>query len=555
MANSDSVLTKLCSENVYMDNLFHILGVGIDVTPRKLRRRREDIDSAHEFGEDAWRNQFKHLLGNCEIPTYQEVCDAFARIENPEERIVSEFFWFWPTGDGDSSLDDLLAGRKLAAIKAWENGEYAYGKARTISIHNLAVVYHLYAIDAELQAIADGGKVPDDYHSKMCSYWDKSFSYWEQLADNDDFWDLFAARIKEFDDPRLTDDFVRRFRAEFPVAFDNINAHIAAEYAKLGAYTDAERHVNYMLKTMSGMDDVQSTLNVLFEPMESMVKRLINNFDSKVAQSPRQGLECTKSLLAETDEIRRVAVGLLSEGQKIRTGLLSEIAWACNRYQVAYGSETKDWEACLDVLEQLRSLACTPELKKTIGANIATISKNIEFKKLEDTCLCCGKANVKTKKTVHLHTRITFEDTWRNLDIDVAMCNSCKLWHSLRILISAVLCIGIGILLGVWFYNACNMGSYYSRYRNDTAFGWLIFADIILCLVGFNFYLHVERDKIFRLKRDPRIASARDEKFHYGAMSQDLARSIVWIRDRVIGWGIMLIIIGIIGGLATICGC
>ena len=54
MANSDSVLTKLCTENVYIDNMFHILGVGIDVTPRKLRRRREDFDSANEFGEEAW---------------------------------------------------------------------------------------------------------------------------------------------------------------------------------------------------------------------------------------------------------------------------------------------------------------------------------------------------------------------------------------------------------------------------------------------------------------------------------------------------------------------
>ena len=119
MAQGDSILKKLCTENVYMDNVFHILGIGTNVTPRKLRRRREDIDAAHEFGGDSWNGQFKHLLGNCEVPTYQEVCDAFDRIENPEERIVSEFFWFWPTSDSDTSLDTLLEGHKSAAIEAW----------------------------------------------------------------------------------------------------------------------------------------------------------------------------------------------------------------------------------------------------------------------------------------------------------------------------------------------------------------------------------------------------------------------------------------------------
>lgn len=428
MANSDSVLTKLCTENVYMDNLFHILGVGIDVTPRKLRRRREDIDSAHEFGEEAWGNQFKHLLGNCEIPTYQEVCDAFARIENPEERIVSEFFWFWPTADGDSSLDDLLAGRKSAAIKAWENGEYAYGKARTISIHNLAIVYHLYAIDAELQSIADGGNVPDDYHSKMCSYWDKSFSYWEQLADNDDFWDLFAERVRQLDDPRLTGGFVRRFRQEFPIAFDNINAKLAADYAKLEAYADAKRHVDYMLKTMSGLDDVQSTLNVLFEPMEQRVSRLIDNYDVKAKENPSDGLKFAENLLKETAEIRRTAEALLKEDQRIRTGIFTKIVSACNRYQVLYGNKTDDWDGCLKLLVRLKEIACTEESKKVIDGNIETVNGNLKYAKTESHCWFCKTAKTTTHFDLRMYGDVVKSGNrtqWRSLTIPIPACDSC----------------------------------------------------------------------------------------------------------------------------------
>ena len=436
MTKSDSVLAKLCTENVYMDNMFHILGVGIDVTPRKLRRRREDIDSAHELGEEAWRNQFKHLLGNCAIPTYQEVCDAFSRIENPEERIVSEFFWFWPTGDGDSSLEDLLAGRKPNAIKAWERGEYAYGKSRIISIHNLAVVYHLYAIDAELQSIAYGGNVPDDYRSKMCSYWDKSFSYWEQLADNDDFWDLFAERVRQFDDPRLAGGFVRRFRQEFPIAFDNINAKLAVEYAKLDVYADAKRHADYMLKTMSGLDDVQSMLNVLFDPMEQKVNRLIDNYDIKARESPSDGLKLADNLLKETEGIRRIAEALLKKGQRIRTVIVTKIVAACNRYQVWYGNKTDDWDGCLRILEFIRPMACTADSESLINKNLTTVRDNIRRDEEENVCLRCKKhkrdCSQFAPQTVKLYGNVQKDPsrqgrvTFSIRKIMVPRCKDCK---------------------------------------------------------------------------------------------------------------------------------
>ena len=431
MIDNSSILKRMCNKKVYMDNVFHILGVGINVTPRKLRRRHEDLDTAHELGGASWDCEFKHLLGNCEVPTYQEVDEAFSRIENPEERIVSEFFWFWPVDDNDSSLDALLLGRKAQAIKVWESGEYAYGKTRLISIHNLAILYHLYAIDAELQALSAGGSIPADFHAKMCGYWDKSFAYWEQLADNDDFWDLFSHRVNEFNDPRLTGSFVRRFRAEFPVAFDNINAYLAADYAKLEAYTDAKRHVEYMLKTMSGLDDVQSTLNVLFEPMEGKVKRLVDNFDAKIKQSPKQGLEFAKALLDDTDEIRRIAVGLLSEGHKIRTGLLSEIAGACNRYQVAYGNETKDWKSCLEALMQLRSFACTPELKKTVESNIAIVKDNLEFKTLREMCWICKTNKACVNYGIDMYGEVCHDwfsrrITWRHLKVNIPICSACN---------------------------------------------------------------------------------------------------------------------------------
>lgn len=550
MSEPNSILMRFCTENVYHDNIFHLLGLRTTATPRQVRRRREDFESAKTLGADTWRAAFKHLMGTRTIPTPEEVDEAFDRLEDPEFRLVSEFFWPWPMDD-DRAIDLLVDGRKNEAFGIWEHEALGCGKRRTIAKHNLAVVYHLYALDAELQILDGDGYAPPDFKEKMLSYWEKCISYWEGLADNDDLWDLYETRMREFDDPRLTGGFVRRFRSEFPVAFDNINARLAARYAKLSRFDDAKRHVDYMCRTMSGLDDVQENMNIIFNPMEKRVALLVGGYDEKVKNGPQQGFECACRLMKETEEIRRVAEGMLKDGQRIRTGIFTQIVTSCNRYLVQYGNKTEMWDACLKMLESLQKMACTPESKKLVDGNIETIRNNIRHEKQKTTCLCCGRENVTAKKTVHLHTRITFDDTWRNLDVDVCMCKTCQFWHGFRIFLAFVLSVGLGILIGVGLYSACDMGAYSARSRYEDAFiAWLI-MEIIACIAIFNFYLHIERDKIFKLKTHPRIAAARKKKFHYGAMSQELAGAIVWIRNRVI----MLLLIGIFVGIVWICGC
>lgn len=555
MAAMSSTLMRLCNENVYNDNVFHLLGLRTTATPRQIRRKRDDFESAKALGLESWREAFKHLMGNRPIPTSEDVEEAFNHLEDPEYRIVSEFFWMWPLGDDDHALDELADGRRNNALSIWEQEALGFGKKRTIAQHNLAVAYQFYALDAELQALDNGGYMPQEFRTKMLSYWEKSFSYWEEIADNDELWEIFESRMREFDDPRLTGGFIRRFRAEFPVAFDNINAQLAARYAKGSHFGDAKRHVEYMSRTMSGLDDVQENMNIIFTPMEQRVDLLIDGYEEKVKTNPKQGLEYANKLLAETEEIRRVAEGLLKENQRIRTGIFTKIVSACNRYQVQYGNKTEEWEGCRNLLLRLKEIACTPESKKIVEKNIETVDGNIKYDKLQNNCLCCGREGVKSKKTVHLHTRIVFGNEWRNLDVDVCMCRMCQFWHSFRIVSSFIVITVIGLLSGIGLYGACGMDERLVRYRHEDSYYTCLIILIVSCIAAFNAYLHFERDQISKFKSHPRIEAARKEKFHYGAMSQDLAGLIIWIRDHVIGWGIAILALSLLGGLASICGC
>lgn len=46
----DNSLKHVCTARVYLDNPFHLLGVPTTATPRQIRRRMEDLESAHALG-------------------------------------------------------------------------------------------------------------------------------------------------------------------------------------------------------------------------------------------------------------------------------------------------------------------------------------------------------------------------------------------------------------------------------------------------------------------------------------------------------------------------
>lgn len=500
MSQASSMLMKLCTENLYADNIFHLLGVSIMATPRQIRRKREDFDSAKIMGRESWEREFRHIMGNRSIPTQDEINDAFGHLEDPEYRIVSEFFWVWPTSDEDVAINDLFLGRKRNALQKWEQDALSVGKKRLIAQHNLAVLYHFYALDAELQILACDDYVPEEFRKAMCSYWDKAFAYWENLADNDDFWSIYESRMRAFDDPRLTDRFLRTFRAEFPIAFDNINALVAARYAKLSRFEDAKRHIEYMSRTMSGLDDVQENMNIIFTPMEHRIDLLVDGYETKVKVNPIQGLECANKLLEETEEIRRIAKGLLKENQRIRTGIFTKIVSACNRFLVAYGNKTEDWNDVLKVLVSLHDIACTPDSKKIVESNIETVKNNIKYEETESRCWFCKTEKASTHFDLRMYGDVqrTFnQKRWRSLVIPIPSCEGCCRRFSITRII-------LNIIMPFTLIAAVMAGS--------AADSWLVGVGVVVLMIVTYAFLSADN----KCEEYPAVKAAKEKGFRVG---------------------------------------
>lgn len=379
-----TAVMRLCTERVYSDNPFHLLGLRTNAMPRQIRRRHEDLDAAREMGDAAWRAEFGYLLGTREAPTAEEVEEAFARLGDAESRLLAEFFWMWPMQDQDVAIEALAAGEKTVAFDLWERAALGFGRTRLVARHNLAVVYHLYAIDAEVQAIAATEPIPEDFSRTMLSYWEQAFRHWEALADDDAFWELFEERMRAFDDPRLTGGFIRRLRRDFPVAFDNVNASLAVRYAESGRFDEARRHVDAMRRTMSGLDDVAQNLTHIFAPVEKRLSMLTAQYEARVSKNPLEGKACFQELLAQADAFTRLATGLLDKGDPIRVRILSTIFNAANGYLIAYGNKTKTWAECLTLNAKLAPFACTNDLYTRYTKNTKVLKSNARQARIDE---------------------------------------------------------------------------------------------------------------------------------------------------------------------------
>lgn len=440
MNREASILSLMCNEGVYRRNAFHILGLQTNASARDIRHRKEDLDSANELGRQSWSKEFSHWLSASEIPSYPQVSEAFEFIEDPANRVVSEFFWVWPTGEKDSAVKDFLAGRRDVAIKAWLDDSRSYGRRRSVALHNLAVVYHALAIEGELATIS--GVIDLAESCKTIEYWRKCFAYWEEIADDDDFWDLYEQRMRELDDPRLTSGFIRRIRQEFPIAFDDINARIAFLYAKQGNQRDARRHVEYMKKTMSDIDDVTQSLDKLFEPLENQIARVVTGCRARVAKNAEEGASCVEEVLDASADIVMAAEYLLDITNARRQRILSDIFESCNSFLVAFGNQTKKWDICLRLNNRLMPLACTQALQDRVTQNQKIIQENFDQQKLDSICAGCGRRDGqkrliggvvrvgKQKVKLYGNVRRNYESfggvTYSTLEIDVPCCDKCK---------------------------------------------------------------------------------------------------------------------------------
>ena len=100
------VLLDACTPYIYIHNAFRISGLPVDASTRDIKRRMDDLKAAAEMGD--LKNELVHAFALDPVPSLNQLREAAQGLQDPEHRIIDEFFWFWPQEWGKSNADPAL---------------------------------------------------------------------------------------------------------------------------------------------------------------------------------------------------------------------------------------------------------------------------------------------------------------------------------------------------------------------------------------------------------------------------------------------------------------
>jgi hypothetical protein len=368
--------------NIYRENTFRITGLPVDASEKEFKKHADKLKMMEELGYGQGANPAAFALDP--PPSVDQIREAMQRLKEPEHRLVDEFFWFWPQEFGKSSHDPaiqaILSGDSGTAYDIWTRLETSPDHDY-IACHNIAVMFHLIALDWTLYHISS--EVDEEREGKIKGYWKKSFGRWEKIATDDRVWDALKARIRVLDDPRLTTGFARRMRDTFPEALDKINAEAALRFAEQGRTDWAKIHIDFMNETHQGLDDVQKTAELVLTPTRNRVLQHIKTAKEECAKKPENGADAARKLIEQCSPLQSLFELFHGSDSHHKTEIFDDVAVTVINCVVAYQKKTADNEAFVTLLKESLQFATGMDVRQRIQKYIDIGEGNIRGKALD----------------------------------------------------------------------------------------------------------------------------------------------------------------------------
>src|ERR1017187_1014016 len=118
-------LLHAATKELYRNNSFRITGLQVDATSREIAKQADKLKLLEELGQGATIHTGIFALKP--PPTLHVIREAIQRLRDPEQRIIDEFFWFWPQEFGEGKQEvalQALANADLdTALQVWRSKE------------------------------------------------------------------------------------------------------------------------------------------------------------------------------------------------------------------------------------------------------------------------------------------------------------------------------------------------------------------------------------------------------------------------------------------------
>lgn len=370
------VLLDAATVSLYSSNAFRVLGLPITATPRQILKHGERIKQMEELGivEGNARSGFSLT----QAPSAETIREALQRIKDPEKRLIDEFFWFWPdtfpTPTPDAAILAAESGDADSALKIWSLRESTHREGG-IATHNLAIAWHLRALD--LEPLASDPRRRNTVRAELEQCWSEALKRWKQVAANNTLWEKLAERVSQTDQAQITSGFLYRMRQSLPRAIGKINGELALGNVSAGESDWATRHVNYLRDGSSDERDAERTAELVLTSATQRLKQQIVRAKERAKANPEEDIHAAHELAGLAVVARPTFDTLYPSNSGLKRELFGELAEACNRLVVQAVRRSSHDSEGLAILRLVEPLAVGTEFHKQVTENASALETRI----------------------------------------------------------------------------------------------------------------------------------------------------------------------------------
>jgi len=507
-------LQTIANPDIYRINAFRILQIPVTATLREANNQMRKLTLQEKLGNNGHLDNV--LLPLIPIPDADARREAYQRLENPESRLIDELFWFWPltlglSDSNDEALEAMQHNDYSEAIAIWKQHETNASESN-ISMHNLAIMYHVLALDFE--QMRSNKSLTKKQSDQKREYWEQAFFRWKILLNHDGLWSRLSNRVRELDDPRLTTGVCRRLQDGLPIILLTINAKLAIRASLQNDKNEANYHMEIIKKSGFNEGVIEESLRQAVAAIRDRIKVLCTNSEADAKINPGQGDTIIQSLVAQSNPMLTTLDTVLPKRHSILDSAHDAVASAILQIAILFSNKTKDWNKTLPLTASAMTIASSDSLHKRLEINLDVNKDNI----LHNTCWFCNKnpSDEKAVAVVKMHGGVKQVGTriqWRNLNINVPRCKECKVVHD-KLLQQGKLqktygCLGIvaGVILAII------LGA-------SVQSGWAAFIALVVCgIAGF----------VIPALTKTKLTSAKNEEFKIAFPDVKKQETLGWV--------------------------
>lgn len=389
-AGVSELLSSLGEDGPYRRNAFRLAALDVAVERRGLARRVTELEASVRLGAPL---PSRGILPVTPTPDLADVKASLNQLREPVQRLVQEWFWFWPAETTDQAPERLVAGDADGAARIWLEQLQRNDTVAGIAAHNIAVLRHVQALETAR------GAAPET--------WLDALTAWDAAMVDAGVWQWFRARAARIDERRLCPAAVDELRDDLPRALLELHAARIVRAAEDGDAAALALHVT-VLERLAGevgradsaftTELVEGARGSAARTLAARVGAIVEEEHSHAVQRPREASAAANRMLDRVRLPLQAIDRLRPATDPVLVGAHDDLVHAALQCDVRYYNATNDPGPGELLMERVTPVATTEQSRSQLAEQWVTVA-TVRVIALVDGATAAAQANPRAGTT------------------------------------------------------------------------------------------------------------------------------------------------------------